>query len=173
MENKKTFTNGSDDAHECVRKEEKMETEEKDLSTSKVLSRIRSARSSDGALSWHREAGEPVFSELLFRLMEEQGLKAKEVIRSCRMERSYFYHILSGKKIPSRNMTIRIGLCIRADLQDINRLLRLAGAAGLYPKLKRDALLIYAIQRQLSMEQTNLLLLEHDEIPLYRDEKSR
>ena len=147
-----------------------MGTKEKDLSTSKVLSCIRSARSPESAVLWHREAGEPVFSELLYQLREERGLKAKNIIGSSRMERSYFYHILSGKKIPSRNMTIRIGLCIQADLQNINRLLRLAGAPGLYPKIRRDALLIYAIQQKMTMEQANLLLLEHDEIPLYREE---
>ena len=142
------------------------------LTTSKVLSRIRSASSPEDAVALHSSANEPLFSEVLYSLMEKHSLKAKEMIRRCRIERSYFYHILSGKKIPSRNMTIRIGLCAEADLKEMDRLLRLSNSPGLYPKIRRDALIIYAISNKMTMEQTNLLLIQSEETPLYREEKN-
>ena len=109
---------------------------------------------------------------VLYKLMEDHKLTPKDMIKKTMIERSYFYHILSGKKRnPSRNMVLRIGICAGANIQDMNRLLRMAGTASLYPKIRRDALLIHAIDKKMDMEQANLLLIKSGEIPLYRDEK--
>ena len=119
-----------------------------------------------------QEEGEPNFSMVLYKLMEDHKLTPKDMIKKTMIERSYFYHILSGKKRnPSRNMVLRIGICAGANIQDMNRLLRMAGTASLYPKIRRDALLIHAIDKKMDMEQANLLLIKSGEIPLYRDEK--
>ena len=141
------------------------------LPTSKLLSRIRRAKSPEEALAWHKEAGEPAFQDVLYDLLEEKGLKPKEMIQRCQLGRSYFYHILSGKKIPSRNMVLRLCLCAGANLEQTGRLLRLAGCAGLYPKLRRDALLIFALEQQMDMHRANTLLLEEGETPLCREDK--
>jgi len=142
------------------------------LTTSKVLSCIRNAHSPEDAVEFHESADEPAFSEVLYALMEKHHLKAREVIRRCRIERSYFYHILSGKKTPSRNMAIRISLCVEADLRETDRLLRLSDSSALYPEIRRDALIIYAISHKMSMEDTNHLLIRNEETPLYREEKN-
>ena len=151
---------------------EKAESKDKKLTTSRLLSRIRNSGTPQEVLDWHSVSGQPGFCDVLYQLIQQKALTAKEMIRRSRIERSYFYHILSGKKKnPSRNMVLRIGLCAGANLEEMNRLLRLAGTPALYPKIRRDALLIYAIGQKYDMEQTNELLLEHEETPLYREEK--
>ena len=143
------------------------------LTTSKVLSRIRTSQSPSDAVSWHSKHDDPLLKDILYALMQKRGLQPKDVILKSGIERSYFYHIISGNKHPSRNMILRIGICVNADYAEMNRLLRLSGQPALYSKLRRDALLIYAIGSKMSMAQANALLLENGEPPLYREEKEK
>ena len=142
------------------------------LTTSKLLSRIRSLETPAEVLQLHSASGQPEFCDVLYQLMQLRSITPKEMIRTSRIERSYFYHILSGKKKnPSRNMVLRIGICAGANVEEMNRLLRLAGTSALYPRIRRDALIIFAITHKYDMERTNELLLENEEIPFYREEK--
>ena len=55
---------------------------------------------------------------------------------------------------------LRIGLCLGLPLQEMNRLLRLAGVSELYARRSRDAALIFAVMHQYDMEQANSLLTD-------------
>ena len=140
------------------------------VTTGKLLKDIRAARSPEEASVWHRANGEPLLQEVLYHMMEQRSLSPKDMIRLLGVQRSYYYHLLSGVKKPSRNMILRIGFCLRADLKQTQRLLRLANASALYARVRRDALLIYAIQNKYTVIQANELLLQNDLPPLYRYE---
>lgn len=144
--------------------------EYKKLTTGRLLSLIRGTRTADEATAWHAAHGEPTLKDVLYDMMQRRNLYPKEMIRRCRIERSYFYHILNGNKRPSRNMILRIGFCMQADLAETERLLRLANAAKLYPRVRRDALLIFAIQQKYTMDEANELLKREGEPPLYRND---
>lgn len=139
----------------------------KDLTTSRLLTLIRNAQTFQEATEYHRTATQPVFSEVLFEMMQRKDLSPKDMIHATCIDRSYFYHILNGQKSPGRNIVLRIGLCLNATLNEMNHLLLLAGLSTLYAKIRRDALLIYAIQKKYTMDQTNDLLVEAGEVPLY------
>ena len=53
----------------------------------------------------------------------------------------------------------------------MNHLLTLAGLSGLYPRIRRDAALIFAMQHKYTMQQANELLIEAGEAPMYREKK--
>jgi hypothetical protein len=137
------------------------------ITTSKLLTIIRGARTFEEATAYHVSAEKPVFSELLFHLMQERGLSPKDMIQMTGIERSYFYHILNGRKSPGRNMVLRMGFCARVSLNEMNRLLTLANASVLYPKVRRDAILIFALQGRRTMESANDLLIQAGEEPLF------
>lgn len=137
------------------------------ITTSRLLTMIRGADTFEEATEYHRTAREPVFRDALYDLMVQKGLSPIDVIRSSGIERSYFYHILNGNRMPGRNMVLRLSLCLRATLAETNQLLRLAGLSGLYARIRRDAALIFAIQHKYTMEQANALLEEVGEAPLY------
>ena len=142
------------------------------VSTSRVLSEIRKASAPDQATAFHSSCPAITLKDEIYDAMSKRSFRPKDVIRSCGIERSYFYHILNGIRCPSRNMMLRLCLCIGTDLNETNRLLRLADHPVLYAKVRRDALLIYAIERHLTMEQANQTLLEYQEDPLYREESN-
>lgn len=143
------------------------------LTTSQLLSIIKkSGRFSDVTESFHDQEEEPVFCHFLYELMDKHQLTAKDIINRSGIERSYFYHILSGQKKPGRNIILRICLCMSATLAETNQLLRLGHQGSLYPKVRRDAALIFAIEKKFTMQQTNEFLIQEQELPLYKEESS-
>lgn len=139
----------------------------KKISTSRLLTMIRRADSFREVTGLREMNQEPRFHEALYELMSKRGLDAKTMIRRTGIERAYFYHLLNGGKKPGRNVALRIGLCLGSPLEEMNRLLRLAGVSELYARRRRDAALIFAITHQYNMEQANSLLTESGEDPLY------
>ncbi len=135
--------------------------------TSRLLTMIRNASSFREATACHDYSKEPRLQDYLYELMTKKNCTAKDVIQRTGIERSYYYHILSGNRKPGRNMVIRIGLCLCITLQEMNQLLRMAGYAELYVKKQWDAAVVFAVTHQYTMEQTNELLQESGLEPLY------
>lgn len=143
------------------------------LTTSQLLSVIKkSGRFSEVTERFHDQEEEPVFCHFLYELLDKHQLTPKDIISQSGIERSYFYHILSGQKKPGRNIILRICLCMSATLAETNQLLRLGHQGALYPKVRRDAAIIFAIEKKYSMQQTNDFLISEQELPLYKEESS-
>ena len=143
------------------------------ITTSRLLTLIRSAKTFRQATAYHETAPDPQFKEELYRLMKERALEPRQMILLSGIERSYFYHILSGQKTPGRNMVLRIGFCLSLNLNEMNRLLQLSGTAPLYPRIRRDASLIFALQNHYSMSEANDLLIHAAEEPLFLKDESK
>lgn len=139
---------------------------EKPVTTSRLLTRIRRSGSFREAIDWHSAHPEPAFHQELYEAMRKKEVDPKELIRQTRIDRSYFYHILSGKKLPRRNMTLRICAALRMSLKETNHMLQLSGASALYARNRRDAIVIYGIDRKLGLVEINNMLLEAEEDPL-------
>lgn len=140
------------------------------LTTSKLLAFIKKSGSfSEVTEAFHDNQEEPAFCHFLYQLMDKYQMNAKDVIQASGIERSYYYHILSGQKLPGRNIILRISLCMHATLAETNQLLRLAHQGALYAKIRRDAAIIFAIEKKYTMQQTNEFLIREQEQPLYRE----
>ncbi len=141
----------------------------KSLSTAQLLTMIRRSANFDRVDAAVHNASEEGFCQYLYRLMTARNLKPKDVVTESGLERSYFYHILSGKKLPLRNVVLRISLCIGASYQETNKLLLLASQGALYPRVRRDAALIYCIEHKYTMSEANDFLKSLGETALYKD----
>lgn len=140
------------------------------LTTSQLLSIIKKTGDFSEVTRTFHDHEEPVFCHSLYTIMEKHQKTPKEIISESGIERSYFYHILSGQKIPGRNIILRICLCMSATLNETNQLLRLSSQGILYAKIRRDAAIIFAIEKKYTMQQTNEFLLKINENPLYKEE---
>lgn len=140
------------------------------MTTSQLLSFIKKSRDFSEVAQTLHDNEEPVFCHFLFTVMEKHQMTPKDIISKSGIERSYFYHILSGQKMPGRNMILRICLCMSATLNETNQLLRLSNQGILYAKIHRDAAIIFAIEKKYSMQQTNDFLMQLNELPLYKEE---
>ena len=96
-------------------------------------------------------------------MLERSGQSKSNIINNADISYIYFYEILQGKKIPKKDKIVRLILAMELEVEDAQTALKYCNQAILYPRIKRDSLLIYAIQNHYSLFQTQALLLENGE----------
>lgn len=101
-------------------------------------------------------------SECLNDFLKEKGIPLKEAVKRSCIERTYAYHIFSGKKIPSRDKLIAIAFGMSLDLDETQTLLKRTRNRPLYPKDERDSIIIYALLNNQRLDITNEWLYERD-----------
>lgn len=99
-------------------------------------------------------------ADYLARLLEEKQLKKAEVIKASLISTVYGYQIFSGLKAPSRDRLIQLALGMRLNLEETQRLLKIGGGSVLYPRNKRDSVIIYAINNSYSVLDCDEVLYE-------------
>lgn len=100
-------------------------------------------------------------SEHLNMLLSQKRMRRADIIRNSLLGRAYVYQIFAGEKIPSRDKLIAIAfaLCLSGD--ETQKMLKLSGYRELYPRDERDALILFALQREKTVLETNELLFSH------------
>lgn len=101
-------------------------------------------------------------SEHLNSLLAQKGISRADVVRDSLLDRAYVYQIFSGEKVPSRDKLIALafGLCLSDD--ETQKMLKLSGNRELYSRDKRDALILFALQRKQNIFKANELLNSHN-----------
>ncbi|HAX52927.1 MAG TPA: XRE family transcriptional regulator [Lachnospiraceae bacterium] len=102
-------------------------------------------------------------SDFLNNLVSQKGIKKSQVIKNAEMNDIYGYQIFSGKRIPSRDKLIALAFGMTLSLDETQQLLKYAGFSPLYPKTKRDGIIIWGITHQLNICQTNENLYNQEE----------
>lgn len=102
-------------------------------------------------------------SDFLNELIDKKKIKKSQVIKNAEMNEIYGYQIFSGKRIPSRDKLIALALGMSLSLDETQQLLKYAGFLPLYPKNKRDSIIIWGIVHQLDICHTNEYLYNHAE----------
>lgn len=100
-------------------------------------------------------------AEHLNSLLAEKNLKKSDVVRNSLLERTYVYKIFSGEKIPSRDKLLSIAIGLGLSDEETQKMLKLSGNRELYARDERDALILFALQRQKSVLEINELLDQH------------
>lgn len=103
------------------------------------------------------------FSEFLFQKMQEKEIVPGRLWEMAQIQRNYGYQILNGTKMPGRDKIIALCLSLNLSLEETQRALTLANAGALYPRRKRDSILIFSLKKSLSVADTNILLFEFSE----------
>ncbi len=108
-----------------------------------------------------KEIPESAFIQEFEKLRLHRNLSKSDVIRRSNIDRTYGYQILSGAKEPGKDRVLLLAIALNANLDETNRLLALSDNSKLYPKIKRDACILYAIENNYDVLMTNELLIEH------------
>lgn len=91
---------------------------------------------------------------------ESSKSKAKIAADSCISE-PYLYNLIHGEKRPTRNMVIKLAFGLLLPLETTERLMKLAGYSEFYVRHKRDSILKFAIQNNLTLMEADRLLAEY------------
>lgn len=110
----------------------------------------------------HRKLG-----EYLEELLEQKGLKRSQVVHMANLNETFGYQIFTGQRNPSRNKVLQIAFAIALSLREANRALEAAGVSSLYSKDRRDAIIIFCLDRGCSLQKVNEELYRFGEETLY------
>lgn len=95
-------------------------------------------------------------SEYLTQLLEEHDLEKASVIANSNIDRSYAYHIFSGdKKQPSRTKVLALAVAMGLSPKETQMLLYYAKQNMLYVKNAWDKIIWFALEKKLTVQQTN------------------
>lgn len=115
--------------------------------TEDLLKRLLASSSMDDYLDEEGSVVELTLSSYLADLLKEKGLKRADVVRGSSLNATVVYDIFAGKSRPGRDHAIMLALGLRCDLAQTQRLMRLAGVSVLWCKNRRDAIIIWGIDK--------------------------
>lgn len=105
-------------------------------------------------------------SEQLNKLLVEKDLSISEIAKTANMFNIYVYQIFSGKKSPSRDKVLQLCFGMNMSFDEVQTLLKHSEYAPLYPRNKRDSIIISAFMNGMMLMQCNDLLDEENFSPL-------
>ncbi len=93
--------------------------------------------------------------DYLQQLLDEKGMERADVVRKAGLNETYGYQIFMGQRHPKRNKLLQLVFSMELTLKEANRLLQAAGINELYCKNRRDAIIIFCLDRGYSLQRTD------------------
>jgi hypothetical protein len=102
----------------------------------------------------------PSFHEYIVQMCRNMGETQEHVIKRSAIERTYGHQLFNGTRRPSRDKVIQLSFGFGLDVEGTQKMLKVAQKSTLYPKIKRDAAIIYCISHKAGLIKTQTML--HD-----------
>ena len=125
-----------------------------DRLTEEVLQELLEAPSIDSFIAEH-EFPSCTLAEYLQQLLEQKHLERARVVRMADLNETFGYQIFTGARNPSRNKVLQIAFAMALTLKETNRALSASGASTLNCKNRRDAIIIFCLDRGCSLQKVN------------------
>ena len=100
------------------------------------------------------------FSEYLNDWCRKRVEVPEQVIRRANLEKSFGHQLFSGKRKPSRDTVIQLAFAMDADVPQAQEMLKIARKSPLYPRIKRDTVIIYCLHNHISLVETGIILTD-------------
>jgi hypothetical protein len=144
---------------------------EKEVNTHNLLKRVQSTKSITRYLNDYKDYPDvPDFPEHLEQLRLEKDIRKERLFIESYISPVYGHEIFKGTKHPSRDKIIQLAFGLGLTVDETQRLLKIGNQAELYPKIKRDAVIVHAIAHNMTIVQANSLLTEN-QFPMLGDNK--
>lgn len=133
-------------------------------STQELLEVLTKSKSIQNYIDENDESfSDCTLSEYVNMMALKKNLSKSEVVRGSDLSTVYAYKIFSGERAPKRDKLLALAFGLKLDLDETQRMLKIGGAGALYPRIKRDSVIIFAIKEGLSLIDCNELLYELEE----------
>lgn len=106
-------------------------------------------------------------SDILNCLLLKKNISKASLAKQSGISEVYLHQIFAGRRNPSRNRLLCLCYGLGASLDETQELLKLCGAAQLYSKNRRDAIIIYGIVHSVTLFEINDKLFSEDEETLF------
>ncbi|MDR1687724.1 MAG: hypothetical protein LBS21_03825 [Clostridiales bacterium] len=111
------------------------------------------------------------FHTYLAELCASKNTVPERIIQKANIARTYGHQLFNGVRKPSRDKVIQLAFGFEMNHDDAQKLLKAARKNALYAKVERDAVIIYALTKKLSIAETQILLEELSMPILGKDDK--
>lgn len=144
-----------------------MTDNQKKLDTSGLVEILKESSELKGVLDdFSGNINNPTLHTYLSDQIRKRGLQPSDVIQKTSLSKSFVYQVLAGTRVPSRDVLLQLSFLIGMDLEGTQKLLTIAQRGILYPKVRRDAAILFCLNKKFTLEQANDLLSEVGELSL-------
>lgn len=116
--------------------------------------------------NFNNDKSQKTTDQLLKILQNSNDINSYLTDNDSNIQKNYGYQIFDGSKTPSRDKVIAIALAMQLTLDEANRLLHLSNNGILYPKIKRDSIIIFGLENNQKIIDLNITLDDFGEAPL-------
>ena len=102
------------------------------------------------------------FPDYITHMCLSRGATREHVIKKSGIDRTYGHQLFNGTRKPSRDKVIQLAFGFELDVEQTQQLLKAAEKSPLYPRIKRDAALLYCIMHKLGYIEAQKLLHSFD-----------
>ncbi len=96
-------------------------------------------------------------------IISKKNYSKSNIINKSDFSYCYFYDVINGRKTPTKDKVVRLALAMKMTVDECQQALKISGHSALYPKVRRDSILIYAIEKKITIMQCNAMLAQHGE----------
>ncbi len=100
-------------------------------------------------------------AEFLREYITKKGLKKSAVIKDAEISEIFGFQVLSGTRNPSRNTLLSLCIGAKMTVDEVQATLKIAGFAPLYPKHKRDSIILLGVTNRKGVCDINNELYEN------------
>ncbi len=131
------------------------------ISTDELLRLLFKERSLENILQRTESAYLHItFADYLSDWCRDHQEVPEQIIRRANLEKSYGHQLFSGKRKPSRDTVIQLAFALHANVAEAQEMLKITRKSLLYPRIKRDTVIIYCLHNHVSLVDTEIIL--HD-----------
>ena len=104
----------------------------------------------------------PGLSDYINELCAARDIKPMTVIKRANIESSYGHRLFRGSRNPSRDTVLQLAFGFGLNTAEAQQLLKVARQAALHPKVKRDAIIAFCLEKGRSVIETQNYLYDND-----------
>jgi len=142
-----------------------MNARQQTVSTQELWARLFRAPTIDRFFADDGADALPSFADYITELCRSRGEKPEQILRRSDVESSFGHRLFSGGRKPSRDTALQLAFGFGLTPQETQRLLLIAQASALHPKVKRDAVIAWCLSRGLPLTEAQQLLYDQS-LPL-------
>ena len=105
--------------------------------------------------------------EMLGALFQKRKISKAALAKLSGMSEVYLHQVFAGRRNPSRSRLLCLCFGLEATVEETQELLKHCGHAQLYPKNRRDAIILYGLTNHMDLFDVNDKLFAENEETLY------
>lgn len=136
--------------------------------TSDLRQELMEAPDLDSFLSENQDSFQnTTVCDTLCCLFQKSRLSKATLAKRSGMSEVYLHQVFSGRRNPSRSRLICLCFGLKATIDETQSMLKQCGYAELYPKNKRDAIILFGLLHNKSLFDVNDMLYDQEAETLF------